>query len=83
MVSSRPLGYGDGNRERHRDKTVLGSTETCRPNRKIGLIKDTREVSVGEKSVEQFSKRESHCQTPVSGSHITPQFDLTQPSVMQ
>lgn len=49
MVSSRPLGREDGNREGHQDKTVVGSAESCRPNRIIGLIKETREVAVGEK----------------------------------
>ncbi len=83
MVSSRPLRCGDGNREGHQDKTVLESAESCRPNRIIGLIKETREVAVGEKSVEQVSKRGRHCQTLVSGSHISPQCDLKQLSVMQ
>lgn len=83
MVSSRPLGCGDGNKEGRQDKTVVGSAESCGPNRIIELIKETREVAVGEKSVEQVSKRGRHCQTPVSGSHKTPQCDLKQLSVMQ
>lgn len=81
MVSSRPLGCGDW--EGHQDKTVVGSAESCEPNRIIGLIIETREVAVGEKSVEQVSERRRHCQTLVSGSHITPQCDLKQLSLMQ
>lgn len=81
MVSSRLWGCGHGNREGHQDKTVLGSTKSW-PNRIIGLIKETR-VAAGEDSVEWVSKRGRHCQTSVSGSHITPQCDLKQRSMMQ
>lgn len=58
-----------GKGERHQDKTVVVSVESCGANRIIGIIKEMREVAVEEKSVEQVSKRRRHCQAPVSGSH--------------
>lgn len=54
---------------------MVGLAESRAPNRIMGLIRETREVAVGEKSV-QVSERGRQCQTLVSGSRITSQCDF-------
>ena len=55
---------------------MVGFAESRAPNRIMGLIRETREVAVGEKSVEQVSERGRQCQILVSGSRITSKCDF-------